>query len=146
MPTVLAAIGLGVSNLQRSIDFYTKTLAIGLQVTETFDAPDFIETMLAFPKEKGSKAIGVEIALMQYKNDADNSVVPKRQRQGKLMFYVDDVQDLMERCKKAGVEVYSDYGDGDGVMEHLGIVRDPDEYLVEFLPMVFWMAAQGSKI
>jgi catechol 2,3-dioxygenase-like lactoylglutathione lyase family enzyme len=144
MPTVLAAIGLGVSNLQRSIDFYTKTLNIGLQATETFDAPDFTETMLALPKEKGSKAMGVEIALMQYK-DTDSSVIPK-QRQGKIMFYVDDVEDVMERCKKAEVEVYSDYGEGDGVMEHLGIVRDPDGYLVEFLPMVFLMAAQGSKM
>jgi catechol 2,3-dioxygenase-like lactoylglutathione lyase family enzyme len=138
MPTVLGQLGIGVSNLDRSVTFYTKTLSIGLAPTATFDTPDFIETVLAFPK--GKQPTGSEIALMQYKD----GVVPKKQ-QGKLMFYVDDVEEVMGRCKQGGAEVYSDFGEGEGIVEHVGIVLDPDGFLVEFLPMMFLMAAQGSS-
>src|SRR4051794_12659662 len=71
MPPMLGATGIGVSDMKKSVDFYTNVLQLGLQPTQTFDVAAFTETVLAFPK--GTKNAGSQIILMQYKD----GVIPR---------------------------------------------------------------------
>ena len=129
MSPFLGAAGIGVADMQKSIHFYTSILQLGLQPTQTFDVASFTETVLNFPR--GSKPTGSPIILMQYKNAS----IPKNQ-QGKLVFYVEDVDAVMQRCKAYGSEVFLEPGQS-GVewAKSIGMVRDPDGFLVEFIPM-----------
>ena len=135
---MLGATGIGVSDMKKSVDFYTNVLQLGLQPTQTFDVAAFTETVLAFPK--GTKNAGSQIILMQYKD----GVIPRNQ-QGKLVFYVDSVKELMDRCKAYGCEVFLDHGIGEGWTKEIGMVRDPDGFIVEFLPTKFLKITLGSS-
>jgi len=128
MPPMLGAAGIGVSDMKRSVDFYTNVLNLGLKPTQYFDVESYIETILAFPR--GAKPTGSPIILMQYKNTSK----PKNQ-QGKLVFYVEDVAEVLNRCKKYGSEVYKDLGNGEGWVKDIAMVRDPDGFVLEFMPL-----------
>jgi catechol 2,3-dioxygenase-like lactoylglutathione lyase family enzyme len=120
MPPMLGAVGIGVSNLERSVKFYINTLGLGLRQNQFFDVTEFKEVILGFPK--GPKPTGSPIILMQYKDGK----VPKNQ-QGKLVFYVEDVKAVMDRCKEYGCKVFLDVGAGEGWTKDIGIVRDPGQ-------------------
>jgi len=114
--------------MEKSIAFYKDILQIGLAPTQTFDVAAFKETILGFPR--GSRPTGSQIILMEYKDGK----IPQRQ-QGKLVFYVEDVKAVLDRCKAYGSEVYLDLGAGEDWVKNIAMVRDPDGFLVEFLPM-----------
>jgi catechol 2,3-dioxygenase-like lactoylglutathione lyase family enzyme len=146
MPPMLGATGIGVSNMERSVAFYRDTLGIGLKQNQFFDVEHFTETIMGFPR--GPKPTGSPIILMQYKD----GTVPKNQ-QGKLVFYVEDVKAVMDRCKAYGCEVFLDLGAGQGWTKDIGLVRDPDGFLLEFLPLTTLKSsanwgdkAKGAKI
>jgi catechol 2,3-dioxygenase-like lactoylglutathione lyase family enzyme len=128
MAPFLGATGIGVSNMEKSLKFYRDTLNIGLAATQTFDVEAFTETVLGFPR--GSKPTGSQVILMQYKDGK----TPLNQ-QGKLVFYVDDVKAVLDRCKAAGAKVYLDLGAGKDWVKNIAMVHDPDGFLVEFLPL-----------
>lgn len=128
MPPMLGSIGIGVANMDRSVRFYRDTLQLGLVPTQFFDVDSFTETVMAFPK--GEKPTGSTIILMEYKN----TPAPKNQL-GKLVFYVEDVKAIMDRCKEYGCEIFLDLGAGKGWVKDIGMVRDPDGFLVEFIPL-----------
>jgi catechol 2,3-dioxygenase-like lactoylglutathione lyase family enzyme len=128
MAPFLGATGIGVSNMERSVSFYRDTLKIGLAPTQTFDVEAFTETVMGFPK--GSKPIGSQIILMQYKDGK----IP-RDQQGKLVFYVEDVKAVVDRCKAAGCRIFLDLGAGKDWVKNIAMVRDPDGFVLEFLPL-----------
>jgi predicted enzyme related to lactoylglutathione lyase len=127
MVTKLGAIGVGVSNLERSVHFYTKVLDIGLVPVQTFEAAEYNEVVLVFLK--GAKIVGPAILLMQYKNGHK----PVKQ-QGKMVFNVDEVKPILDRAKAYGSEIYLDLGAGEGVVAQIAMIRDPDGYVVELFP------------
>jgi lactoylglutathione lyase len=134
MPARLGAIGLGVSNLEKSVEFYTKVLSLGLEPTQFFDVEHYRETVIAFPR--GPKPTGSSIILMEYKNGHK----PVKQ-QGKLVFYVDDVSAVINRCKRYGCEVFLDLGAGEGWVKDIGMIRDPDGFILEFMPLAMLKAS-----
>jgi len=127
MPAYLGATGIGVGDLERSKKFYIDILGLGLEVTQTFDVPAFKEIILGFPK--GQKPAGSAIILMEYKNTP-----PPKNQLGKLVFYVDDVKAVYDRCIEYGSETFKALGDGEGWIKHIAMIRDPDGFVVEFLP------------
>jgi catechol 2,3-dioxygenase-like lactoylglutathione lyase family enzyme len=127
MDTKLGAVGVGVSDLERSVHFYTKVLDIGLVAVQTFDAVEYKEVVLVLLK--GQKVVGPAVLLMQYKNGQK----PVKQ-QGKFVFYVDKVKPALDRAKAYGSEIHLDLGTGEGVIKEIAMVRDPDGYIVEFFP------------
>lgn len=137
----LGAVGIGVSSIEASLKFYRDVLQIGLGPTQTFDVDSFKEVVLAFPR--GSKPTGSQILLMEYKGG-----VPRpRNQQGKLVFYVEDVEEVLDRCKAFGSEVFWDLGKGKDWTRELAMVRDPDGFLVELMPLKFLRGVPGgSKI
>jgi lactoylglutathione lyase len=137
MKPFLGATGVGVSNLDRSVDFYTNILGLGLVQTQIFDVEAYKEALLSFPPK--SKPSGSPILLMQYKG-----VAPPKNQQGKFVFYVEDVKPVLDRCKQYGSFVYKDLGDGEGIVQQIAMVHDPDGFVVEFIPFSLLRASWGD--
>ncbi|KAF1986554.1 hypothetical protein K402DRAFT_454206 [Aulographum hederae CBS 113979] len=131
MAPKLAAVGIGVTSLDRSKTFYT-TLLPHLTHTATFNVPAFSEYVLSSPT-------GAAIVLMQYPATAKppRTVVNSG---GKLVFYVEDVGKQMQIARGMGAKVVLDSTTGEGggtfgTYEAIGMCLDPDGFLVEFLPV-----------
>ncbi|KAK3077781.1 hypothetical protein LTS18_009326 [Coniosporium uncinatum] len=133
-PPHLGAVGIGVSSMEQSLAFYTTVL--GLAVTSTVDVAPWYEKVLSWPNDSSG---GPSIVLMYYKSGKS-----PRNQTGKLVFYVDDVKATMQKLrtegKRYGVKVVMDSFTGEGMgtgaagFEAIGMVKDPDGFVLEFLP------------
>lgn len=130
---LLGATGIGVSDLKRSVAFYQDVLQIGLRPTLRFDVELYTEQLMSF--RRGDNPKGSPILLMQYKN-----APPPKNQQGKFVFYVEDVKTVVDRCKAHGAEIFLDLGAGDGDAKNIAMVRDPDGFIVEFIPLALLSA------
>jgi predicted enzyme related to lactoylglutathione lyase len=137
MPATLGAIGIGVSDMARSVAFYRDQL--GMKPTQTFDVEMFTETVMAFPHRRA----GSQIILMQYKNSQ-----PVKDQAGKLVFYVEDVKEIFDRLKAYGCEVVLELGSAEGLAKGIAMVKDPDGSVLEFMPLSLLKGSGslGSKI
>ncbi|HUZ12184.1 MAG TPA: VOC family protein [Caulobacteraceae bacterium] len=129
-PDFLTAVGIGVSDLERSQTFYRDVL--GMKVTQTFRLDYMDEIVLA---HEGRNAV----VLMHY---TDGSVRNYRDNPVKLVFYVVDPAAVAERIRAAGLEVTREATP----IESLGgavvaLAKDPDGYVIELIKAP---AAQAS--
>ena len=109
--------GIPVTDTKRSVEFYTKTLDIGLQqVIPTVNAIMYNETILTFPSS------GASIILMQYPSPKQHGA-----QSGKVVLFVDDVPGVVAGLKKKGVSIMLDIG-------VLAMVKDPDGFVLELMP------------
>jgi uncharacterized glyoxalase superfamily protein PhnB len=94
---------------------------------------------MAFPHKRA----GPPILLMQYKN----APAPKNQ-QGKLVFYVEDVKAMRDKLVEYGCEVYLELGAGEGWVSKIFMCRDPDGFVLEFMPLSMLKGSGdlGSKL
>jgi lactoylglutathione lyase len=121
-PNLLGAVGIGVSDLAKSVDFYSRV--IGMTQTQTFSLDYMEEVVLAF---EGRTAV----VLMHYtdgspRNYKDNPV--------KLVFYVVDPQAISDRIKAEGLEIVREpapMANMGGAL--LGLAKDPDGYIIELI-------------
>ncbi len=121
-PDFLTAVGIGVSDLARSTDFYSRVL--GMKQTATFKLDYMDEIMLA---HEGRSAV----VLMHY---TDGSARNYRDNPVKLVFYVTDPRGLTERIRAEGLEVLHE----PAANENLGgaliaLAKDPDGYIIELI-------------
>jgi lactoylglutathione lyase len=121
-PDFLTAVGIGVSDLNRSTDFYSRVL--GMKVMQTFKLDYMDEIMLA---HEGRNAV----VLMHYtdgspRNYKDNPV--------KLVFYVTDPAGIADRIRADGLEITREPAPieslGGAVV---GLAKDPDGYVIELI-------------
>ena len=121
-PDFLTAVGIGVSDLERSADFYGRVL--GMKHVQTFKLDYMDEIMLA---HEGRNAV----VLMHYtdgspRNYKDNPV--------KLVFYVTDPAGLAAKIRAEGLEITRDPAPieslGGAVV---GLAKDPDGYVIELI-------------
>jgi lactoylglutathione lyase len=126
-PNSLGAVGVAVSDLSTSLDFYQRVLGIGLTIIGTINVPQWNQTVLAFPP--GKSPTGSQIILMKYL-DAPR---PKDE-QGKLVFYSDDVKSIVARVKAAGGVVAIDVGTVPPPLDGFATILDPDGFILELLP------------
>jgi len=121
-PDFLGAVGIGVSDLARSVDFYTRVL--GMTQAQTFKLPYMDEVVVTHP---GRTAV----VLMHWtdgstRNYADNPV--------KLVFYVTDPKAVAEAIRAEGLEITREPAPietlGGAIV---GLAKDPDGYVVELL-------------
>lgn len=121
-PDFLTAVGIGVSDLARSEDFYSRVL--GMKRTAVFNLAYMDEVMLA---HEGRSAV----VLMHY---TDGRAVNYRGNPVKLVFYVTDPAGLIERIRAEGlpitVEPMANASLGGALM---GMAEDPDGYVVELI-------------
>ncbi len=116
-------MGIGVSDLQRSIDFYTRVLGMTYIATYTTEAMD--EALLRFA------AGGAAVVLMHYTDGSDHNY---RDNPVKLVIRVADPAVTAECIRAEGLEIVREPGPipelGNLVV---GLAKDPDGYVVELL-------------
>lgn len=121
----LAGFGIGVSDLKESASFYEE--AFGMYQARTYDLPEMNEIVMSLPESKGSS-----IVLMCYK---DGKVKDFKNYRIKLVFYVANAGEIVERIRKRGLEIirepalYKDTG------ATLAFAKDPDGYVIELLQL-----------
>jgi lactoylglutathione lyase len=121
-PDYLGATGIGVSDLDRSVDFYTRVL--GMKAMQTFKLPYMDEVVVAF---EGRTAV----VLMHW---TDGSARNYRDNPIKLVFYVTDPKAVTERIRAEGLEITREptpIDTLDGAV--VGLAKDPDGYVIELL-------------
>jgi lactoylglutathione lyase len=118
----LGAVGIGVSDLARSEDFYTRVL--GMKVQQRIDLPHIKEIVVA---HEGRTAV----VLMHWLDGSP------RNYQGaavKLVFFVPDAKALIGRIREAGLPVQRE---AEPMPEFnnmiIGLGEDPDGYVIELL-------------
>ncbi|ARR55286.1 hypothetical protein HY78_18485 [Rhizorhabdus wittichii DC-6] len=121
-PNGFGAVGIGVSDMTRSVEFYTKVM--GMEQMQTFDLPHMKEVLLGYNGE-GS------VLLMHYIDGSDQHYT---NNPVKLVFNIDDPKALAARIKAAGLEVtrepkpLPDFGN-----IIAGLAKDPDGYVIEMI-------------
>ncbi|HEV2364882.1 MAG TPA: VOC family protein [Caulobacteraceae bacterium] len=133
-PDFLTAVGIGVSDLARSADFYRRVL--GMAETGRFSPPEMDEIMLA---HEGRPAV----VLMHWTDGskpkcADNPV--------KLVFYVTDPVRFAEAVRAEGLEVTREAAP----LESMGgaliaLAKDPDGYVLEFIESPAALAERRAR-
>ena len=119
----IGAVGIGVSDLARSADFYTRGL--GMKVITTFTLDYMDEIVIGF------EGRGSALVLMHW---TDGSVRNYRDNPIKIVLYVPDPAAAAAAIRADGLEIVREPAPiaslGGAVV---GFARDPDGYLVELL-------------
>jgi catechol 2,3-dioxygenase-like lactoylglutathione lyase family enzyme len=119
----LAAGAIGVSNMARSFDFYTRVL--GMALRHEGSIPGFVkQRVLHFPAGKASDVVLMEYVDGQPHNYTRNPV--------KLVFYAPSASALIEAIRNEGLQIIAE----PAVQPAFGNVvvafaRDPDGYVLE---------------
>lgn len=117
---------LRVGDMQRSIDFYTKSM--GMQLLRTTDRPD----------QKYS------LAFVGYANESQQAVIELTYNYGvssydlgagfgHIAIGVDDIYGMCERVRAAGALVTREPGPVKGGTTIIAFVQDPDGYKIELI-------------
>jgi lactoylglutathione lyase len=120
----VGAVGIGVSDLARSVDFYTRVL--GMQKLQTFKLPYMDEVVVGFPTRRGSA-----IVLMHW---TDGSERRYEDQPVKVVLYVPDPQAAADAIRADGFEItreptpIPEFG---GAV--VGLAKDPDGTVIELL-------------
>lgn len=118
----MAAVGIGVTDLKKSTEFYVK--ALGLKLQQELKLADLDENILGF---EGSRSAAV--VLMYWKDGVTRNY---KDLPIKIVLNVPDVHALAKRVKEAGYQVtrepelYKDFGT-------IGFAADPDGYQIEMM-------------
>jgi lactoylglutathione lyase len=119
----LGAAGIGVRDLERSVDFYTRIF--GMKVLMKLPLPDMDEVIVGF--EGASTAV----VLMQHHDPSGHDYASTG---GKLAFYVPDPVAVAEAIRAEGLEIVREptpVPELGGVL--IGFAKDPDGHLLELL-------------
>jgi lactoylglutathione lyase len=123
-PDYLSAVGIGVADLDRSVDFYCRVL--GMQKTQTFTLPEMEEIIVA---HEGRNAV----VLMHY---TDGSTRNYRDNPVKLVFYVADAKARTEAIRAEGLPITREAAPipamGGAI---IGMGKDPDGYVIELIQL-----------
>lgn len=119
------AVGIGVSDLEASADFYTRVL--GMTEQYRLNIPNLMdEVILQYPHEGG----GSGVVLMHF-------VAPKNYKDLpiKLTYKVTDFDATMAAIDAEGLEILSGpETKGRKSLKSYGLAKDPDGYLLEIMP------------
>jgi lactoylglutathione lyase len=119
---VIGAFGIGVSDLERSVDFYARVL--GMVEQRRIKVSYMDEVLIGFEGRP-------PLVLMHYtdgstRNYTDNPI--------KLVIYVDDPVEIFERVRAEGLAVVREPAPSpemDGAI--IALIKDPDGYILEFI-------------
>ena len=121
-PDFLTAVGIGVSDLAKSEDFYTRVL--GMKRTAYVKVAYMDEVIMS---HEGRSAV----VLMHY---TDGSARNYRDNPVKLVFYVTDPIGGIERIRAEGYEVLHEPAANENMGGAvLGLAKDPDGYVIELI-------------
>jgi lactoylglutathione lyase len=122
--TFVGAVGIGVSDLKRSVDFYTRIL--GMKALQEFKLDYMDEVVVGFEGQRGSAIVLMHWTDGSPRNYKDNPI--------KIVMYVDDPKGFADNIRKEGGEIVREPIPvptlGNAVV---GFAKDPDGYLLEIL-------------
>lgn len=122
---LLSAVGIGVSDLERSTDFYVNVM--GMEKVRTYELSYMNEVLLRYPDGESY------IVLMHW---IDGSNPNYKDLPIKLVTRVKDPAALAAKIKAAGFEVTREPQPSDQVGGAIvGFAKDPDGYVLELLPL-----------
>lgn len=117
------ATGIGVSDLDRSADFYTRVL--GMKVQQTFKL-DYMDEIMV-----GYEGKGASLVLMHW---TDGSARTYRDNPIKIVLYVPDAAAAADAIRAEGLEIVREAQTSPGMGGALiAFGKDPDGYLVELI-------------
>ncbi len=120
----LAAAGIGVSDLDQSVDFYTRV--VGMEIKHCIHKKDLEQVVLAFPDSKGSNVV-----LMHYTDDSNPNYA---NNPDKLVFYVPDAVAFADAIAAEGLKIIFPPAPQPSVGNAVvGMATDPDGYWVEII-------------
>lgn len=132
-PDYLTAVGIGVSDLARSADFYSRVL--GMKETQRFHLDHMDEIVLA---HEGRNAV----VLMHW---TDGSLPNYAGNPVKLVFSVTDPAALAERIRAEGLEITQEPQAFPGLGGAIVcLAKDPDGYVIELLKLTVPATAQPA--
>ena len=121
----LAAVGIGVSDLQRSADFYINVM--GMKQVATYKISYMDEIVVGYPEAESY------IVLMHW---TDGSARNYKNLPIKIVARTKDPAALAGRIRAAGFEVMREPAPSEEVGGAVvGFARDPDGYVLELLPL-----------
>jgi lactoylglutathione lyase len=117
---------LRVGDMQRSIDFYTKSM--GMQLLRTTDRPDqkYSLAFVGYADESQQAVIELTYNYGVTSYDLGSGF-------GHIAIGVDDIHGTCERVKAAGALVTRDPGPVKGGTTVIAFVQDPDGYKIELI-------------
>ncbi|HEU4345985.1 MAG TPA: VOC family protein [Candidatus Binatia bacterium] len=117
---------LPVSNMERTVDFYTRLL--GMDVQRIRDVPERGERVRYLGY--GSEDEGPSLELIESVESRDRALLARWS--GHVALYVSDCYRLCETLKSAGVEFVSGPGPNrPGSKDIYAFIKDPDGYVIE---------------
>ena len=124
MAEYLSAVGIAVVDLKLAAGFYE--CALGMTPLQTITLPTMKEVVLGFEGTRSAAVI-----LMKY---TDGTQHEKNKRDGKLVFYVNNVSETIEAIRSTGcrVEREPEVIDSMGGAV-IGFARDPDGHQLELI-------------
>jgi lactoylglutathione lyase len=119
---------LRVGDLQRSIDFYTRTF--GMNLLRTTDRPEqkYSLAFLAFGRGNADGEAELELT---YNYGVDR--YEPGTAYGHMAFGVDDIVAACERIRRAGGTIAREPGPVKGGTTLIAFVEDPDRYKIELI-------------
>ena len=119
---------LRVSDMQRSVDFYTRVL--GMRVLRTRDVPEYKYSLTFLGYGNGNADGGAELELTYNYGVA---AYEQGTAFGHLALGVPDVAGACQRIKDAGGKVTREAGPVKGGTTVIAFVEDPDGYKIELI-------------
>jgi len=126
------AVGIPVSSLDKSRDFYAQTLGLAPNGMK-FQTTEYNEIILQLP----GTGVGSALVLMQYHKPRED-----KDPRGKLVFYVDDVKATVSKMKTAGAKIVAEPGTlkmGNTTIP-TAFAKDLDGHTIELNPMTLFGA------
>ena len=119
-PPLLGAVGIGVSDIARSTDFYTRVL--GMKVITTFSLDYMEEVVVGYGDRQAA------LVLMHW---TDGSARNYRDNPIKIVLYVDSPEAAVDAIRADGLEIVREPAPFGAAVIAFG--KDPDGYLVELI-------------
>jgi len=121
---LLSAVGIGVSDLAKSTDFYVNVM--GMVKVRTYDSPTLKEEILSYPDGESY------LVLMHWTDGVTRSY---KNLPVKVVTRTKDPVALAAKIKAAGFEITREPVPADGATAAVaGFAKDPDGYDLELLP------------
>ena len=117
---------LRVSDLDRSIEFYTEMLGMTLLRRKDYEEARFTLAFVGYGSE--SKDTVIELT-----HNWDTDKYEQGNAFGHIAIQVDDVYEACEQIRQKGGEITREAGPMKGSKSILAFVKDPDGYAVELL-------------
>ena len=119
----LAAVGIGVSDLEASTDFYTRVLGMKVKYKARLERTK--EVVLEFADSKGA-----DVILMNF---TDGSTPNYKNNPAKLVFYVPDATAAVSAIAAEGLTILSKPSPTGQTGVIVAMAKDPDGYLLEIV-------------